>query len=598
MNHQFIDTDLVVVGGGLAGVCAAISAARNGIRVVLLQDRSVLGGNASSEVRMHIVGADCHGTRPGAREAGLIEEFKLEDAARNPQRSFAQWDLLLYEKVMAEPRIQLMLDTDCVGCELQTGPDGRRSITAAKAVCNATESAYTIRARYFADCSGDGRLGVEAGADFVLGREAQHAFGESLAPVSGDSQTLGASIMFTAKRHDSPQPFVSPSWVRPFKRDEFKFRPIKSYEYGYWWAEWGGHLDVIRDMPAIRHELLRIAYGIWDYIKNSGDYPDSANWVLDWIGAIPGKRESRRFLGPVMLTQHDVEDGRLFEDQVAYGGWWLDLHPPTGIDAVEEEPCDQVHFPHLYSIPLRALYSRNVGNLFFAGRNISASHVAFASTRVMATCATMGQAIGTAAALAADKDGALQEIFAPALVEKLQQVLMKDDAFLPSLRNRDRADLALKATATASDAAPGGAPENVLDGIARELPRHLGPWADGASHRWESLSLPAWLELNWSGPVEIAEIHLTFDSGFQRELILSPSDQTTRKVIRGPQPELVCDYDLCIGDRTVLEVRGNFLRKRVHRLDTPLKTSSLRLKVLRTQGIPSARLFEFRAYSP
>ena len=398
MTSHELHTDFVVVGGGLAGVCAALAAARNGRRVVLIQDRSVLGGNASSEIKMHAVGADFHGRRPGARETGLIEEFRLEDAARNPHRSYSQWDLLLYEKVTAEPNITLLLDTDCTGCTTVTLPSGQRRITAVSAVRQSTEDTFTIHADTFADCSGDGRLGFEAGADFTIGRESRAAYGESLARDVADAHTLGSSILFTARQHATPQPFIAPSWVRPFKKHEFKHRPVKGYEYGYWWSEWGGQLDTLKDNAAIRHELLRIALGIWNYIKNSGEHPDSANWALDWVGAIPGKRETRRFLGPHVLRQQDIAGGAQFADAVAYGGWWLDLHPPSGVDAVDEEPCVQHHFPHLYTIPLRSLHSRNVANLFFAGRDISATHVAFASTRVMATCAVMGQAIGTAAA--------------------------------------------------------------------------------------------------------------------------------------------------------------------------------------------------------
>ena len=586
-----LTADLVVVGGGLAGVCASLAAARNGAKVILVQDRSVLGGNASSEVKMHIVGADCHGTRPGARESGLIEELKLEDAARNPHRSYSQWDLLLYEKVILEPNITLLLDTDCVGCDVDTS-GGNRHITAVHAVRQSTEDAFVLTAPLFADCSGDGRLGLESGADFTVGREAKSAHGESLARDIADAHTLGSSILFTARQHATPQPFIAPSWVRQFAKHEFKHRPVKGYEYGYWWSEWGGQLNTLKDNAAIRHELLRIALGIWNYIKNSGEHPDSSHWALDWVGAIPGKRETRRFLGPHVLTQQDIESGRIFADQVAYGGWWLDLHPPSGVDAINEEPCVQHHFPHLYTIPLRCLYSRNVANLFFAGRNISATHVAFASTRVMATCALMGQAIGTAAALARhEPQCGIGAFFDATQLARLQQQLLRDDAFLPGLRHELAA-----ATVAASSATPASPAQSVLDGHTRELVSHLGPWADGATHRWESAALPAWIELSWPAPRPISEIHLTFDSGFHRELILSASDSTTAKTLRGPQPELVRDYDLLLDDHVVVTVTGNYLRKRVHHLATSVTASRLRLAIRATNGAPTARVFALTAY--
>ena len=582
-----LSADLVVVGGGLAGVCAALSAARNGARVILVQDRSVLGGNASGEVKMHIVGADCHGTRPGARESGLIEELKLEDAARNPHRSYSQWDLLLYEKIILEPNITLLLDTDCIGCEVdQSG--GSRRITAVHAVRSSTEDSFILTAPFFADCSGDGRLGSEAGADFTVGREARSAYGESLARDTADAHTLGSSILFTARRHATPQPFIAPSWVRSFQKHEFLHRPIRGYEYGYWWSEWGGQLDTLKDNAAIRHELLRIALGIWNYIKNSGEHPDSSHWALDWVGAIPGKRETRRFLGPHVLTQQDIESGRVFSDQVAYGGWWLDLHPPSGIDAITELPCVQHHFPHLYTIPLRCLYSRNVANLFFAGRNVSATHVAFASTRVMGTCAVMGQAIGTAAALARHAAADIGAFFDATQLTRLQQQLLRDDAFLPGLRP---VPAPVAPAVSASSALAGSPADAVLDGHTRELVSHLGPWADGATHRWESAALPAWLELTWPAPRAITTIHLTFDSGFQRELILSASDSTTAKTIRGPQPELVRDYDLLLDDQVVAVVKGNYLRRRVHHLPASVSARRLRLVVHATNGVSTARVF-------
>jgi len=585
-----LETDLAIVGGGMAGICAALAAARNGCRVVLIQDRSVLGGNASSEIKMHIVGADCHNLRPGARESGLIEELRLEDAVRNAYRCYPQWDLLLYEKVKAEPRITLLLDTTFLACEMA---DGR--IRALTALRNSTDDIFEVHARFFADCSGDSRLGAEAGADFHMGRESQAEYGESLAPEKADRQTLGSSILITGRRHETPQPFISPDWVRKFTKADLNHRPIHSYEYGYWWFEWGGQLDTIKDNETIRHELLRIALGIWDYVKNSGDHPDSANWTLDWVGAIPGKRESRRLLGPHILTQSDLTGGTIFPDAVAYGGWAIDLHPPSGVDAKDEPPFTPTHLHQLYTIPLRCLFSRNIPNLFFAGRNLSASHVAFASTRVMATCAAVGQALGTAAAVGMKHNTDPAGLTMDALLTEVQQTLLRDDAFLPAVPNADPADLARRAeVAASSEQAPAQA---VIDGTARSLAyENLGPWSDGEGHAWESTTLPAWIELQWPEPVALREIHLTFDTGFQRELVLSSSDYVTGKVVRGPQPETVRHYRLYADGRLVAEETNNYLRKRVHVLEAPVPAKTLRLEVLATHGIATARVFEMRAY--
>lgn len=581
----------------MAGLCAAVSAARNGARVALVQDRSVLGGNASSEIKMHIAGADVHGTKPGRRESGLIEELRLEDSARNPHRSYSQWDLLLYEKAKLEPRLTLLLDADLIGAETEVLPDGRRVVRSARVVRPLMEEEYRITAKFFADCTGDGRLGAEAGADFHIGREAKSDHGESLAQPVADRHTLGSSILLTGRRYDEPQPFIAPSWARKFTRDEFKHRPIHSYEYGYWWFEWGGQIDSIKDNEAIRHELLRIALGVWDYVKNSGDHPDAAHWALDWVGTLPGKRESRRFLGPHLLTQHDVQGGVVFPDQVAYGGWAIDLHPPSGVDVPDEPPFTPHYVKSLYTIPLRCLHSRNVANLFFAGRNISATHVAFASTRVMATCALAGQAIGTAAALWREAAGAdIAALSTPAAVAELQQTLLRDDAFLPGLAGADSHDLARQATITASSATPAGAPENVADGITRDLRADFGPWSADEAHAWESVSLPATLALRLPVARTLREIHLTFDSGFARELILTPSDHLTKRTIRGPQPETVRHYRVKIDGRVVVEETGNYLRKRVHRLPEPVTGSVVELEVLATNGHPAARVFEVRLY--
>lgn len=546
---------------------------------------------------MHIVGADRHGLRPGARETGLLEELRLEDAYRNPGRSYPLWDLLLYEKVKKEPNILLLLESECHGCTVEKTGDKLRIVSVNVHRC-VTEDEYIIHANYFVDCSGDGRLGMEAGAEFRMGREAEAEFNESMAPQNADAFTLGNSILFTARKENSPQPFVAPDWVRKVRKEDLKFRPIAGYEYGYWWAEWGGKLNTIKDFDLYRHECLRIALGVWDYVKNSGEHPGAANYVLDWIGAIPGKRESRRFMGPHIMVQHEVMEGATFEDQVAYGGWWIDLHTPEGMDAIDEEPCVQYPFPKLYEIPLRSLYSRNVANLFFAGRNISASHVALASTRVMGTCAVMGQAVGTAAACFSKKGTlCIAEAATRENIRAIQQMLLRDDAFLPGLRNEDTADLARGACCAASSEEIGYEASRVLSGITRELDPNWGAWADPLPNQWRSQTLPAWLDLEMPRAAAIAQIELTFDSGLQRELILTPSDSITAKGIRGPQPELVKDYNVYIDQALALEVRGNYLRKRVHTLAAPVTARRVRIEVLATHGVGNARIFEVRLYS-
>jgi len=584
-----LKSDVVVVGGGMSGVCAAIAAARHNASVMLIQDRSMLGGNASSEIRMHICGADCSGGRPDvdARETGIIEEIRLEDAVRNPQRSASMLDVLLWEWTEREPKLTVLLNTHCYGVEMDTSS----RIGAVLASRPSTEETFRIEGALFLDCTGDGRLGAEAGAEYRVGREAQNEYGESFAPEEADTYTLGSSILFTARDMGRPMPFVPPAGIRTFTDEDLPFRGHGQFEYGYWWVEWGGMLDTLADNERIRDELLRIALGMWDHIKNGGDH-GAENWALDWIGMLPGKRESRRFVGDHMLTQQDVQNAVLFEDRVAYGGWPIDLHPPEGIES-PEPPCAQHRLDDLFSIPLRSLYSRNIENMLMAGRHISATHVAFASTRVMATCAVMGQAAGTAAAFCAARECTPRSLVKDGIAE-LQQALLRDDAYLIELSGADPEDLVQGATVRASTETPEGPAANILNGIARGTKT--------ATNRWISdpdATLPQQLELDFGRTAQIQEIHLTFDTGLTRPLSLSQSDAFTARMIRGPQPEAVRDYTVEVvgpeGRRTIVEISGNHQRKRIHRF-TPVDARGVRLIVRATNGAPSARVFEVRAY--
>src|SRR5439155_7903066 len=196
--------------------------------------------------------------------------------------------------------------------------------------------------------------------------------------------------------------------------------------------------------------------GVWDYVKNSGEHPGSANWALDWLSMVPGKRGSRRMDGDHILTEHDLmgENGD-FPDAVCIGGWSMDEHPPGGFDRSDLRPARQVPPPYPYNIPLRSLYSRNRANLMMAGRNISASHVAFTSTRVMATCAVIGQAMGTAAAYCVKHKLAPRQLAAdPARVQELQQLLLRDDQTIRHRRNSDPLHLARQAEVFASAEVP------------------------------------------------------------------------------------------------------------------------------------------------
>lgn len=594
MARVALDCDVLVAGGGPAGVCAAVAAARHGAKVVLVQDRSRLGGNSSSEVKMHIVGANCHKGRPGWREGGLIEEFRLDDAVNNPQRSFEMWDLLLYDKIVGEPNVTLLLDTALTSA---TVSDGR--IRSVRARCDKTEHLYDVTAKLYLDCTGDSRLGLESGAEMRHGREARAEFNESLAPESTDRQTQGSSILFTSTKHDRPMPFTPPKWARKITAAHLRMRKINSWEYGYWWIEWGGQLNTIADNERIRFELLSIVMGVWDYIKNSGDIKSSANWALDWVGMVPGKRESRRLMGDHVLTQHDLMGlATPLDDAVAMGGWPMDDHPPGGFDRSDLPPFVSVKTAEVYPIPLRALYSRNVSNLMMAGRNASCSHVAFSSTRVMATCAVMGQAAGTAAALCVRHGVSPRAIYEDkAKLAELQQTLLRDDQSIPGVRNTDPRDLARAAKVTASSERDDAPASNVVNGLTRAIP-------GGDANRWAAeIASPdgAWLMLEWDAPQTLREVQLVFDTGFQRELTLSRSDSASHGVVRAPQPETVRDYTVSYRpapekpEIVLATVKGN--HQRVNRLTFgPVQARALRINVQATNGDPLARIFEVRCH--
>ena len=611
VTHHELSCDILVAGGGPAGVPCALAAARTGARVILCQDRPVLGGNASSEVRMHIVGANGTGRFDRgeelvteAREGGIIEEIRLDNAVQNPQRSASVFDLILYDKCRVEPNLELMLNTAVVGCEMEG-----TTISAALAERPSTEDHFRISASVFIDCTGDGRLGAEAGAAFMEGREGREAFDESLAEAEGDDHRLGSTILLQARKHKGPMPFVAPTWARPFSKEDLKLRLYANpgeeeptHEYGYWWAEWGGTRDTIKDNEAIRDELLAISMGIWDHIKNGpgAELFQADDWALDWIGFLPGKRESRRFVGQHILTEHDLLSSKTFPDAIAYGGWSLDLHPPEGVVAPETEPCVQHPVPELYDIPLRACIARDIKNLMFAGRNLSATHVAFSSTRVMATCAAVGQGVGTAAAVAVAEGKAISKIANDLeCLDAIQRRLLRDDAFLLGRDQVGEADLVRSARITASSEQTDGAAVNVVSAQTRSA---HGPSGSSLSpvgtHRWMSepeSGIPAWIQFEWPEVISLNRIQLVFDTGLHRHLTLSHHDGYTSKMQWGrPQAETVRDYDIEV--RTgrdwsrVKEVRGNYQRLNRHELDLSFEVEAVRITVLQTNGLDHVRI--------
>lgn len=466
VREEKLEADLVVVGGGMSGVCCALTAARAGIKVVLVQDRPVLGGNASSEVRLWILGATSHmgNNNRWAREGGVIDEILVENLYRNKEGNPLILDTILLEKVSEEPNIKLLLNTMVYEIEKA----GDRKIGEAVTFCSQNSTRYRMRAPLFCDASGDGIVAFLSGASFRMGAEKGEEFEEGFAPdVEDYGELLGHSIYFYTKDVGYPVKFVAPSFAIRDAGQLPRMRNYKLQDHGcrLWWVEYGGRLNTIHQSEDIKWELWRVIYGIWDYVKNSGDFPESENLTLEWVGTVPGKRESRRFEGDYMLSQKDVVEQREHYDAVAFGGWSLDLHPADGVYS-DQPGCNQWHSKGVYQVPYRCYYSKDIDNLFFAGRIISASHVAFGSSRVMATCAHGAQAVGMAAVLAVRNNWMPRDLADPERVQVLQRELNRRGQSIPLTPYRDPANRAQEATITADS-----------ELILTEIPFD-GPWMD------------------------------------------------------------------------------------------------------------------------
>ena len=525
------------------------------------------------------------GAKNDVHETGFVEELKLENNYRNPQLSWSIWDSITYETVRFQPNLELILN--CSVNDLTM--DGQR-ITSVKGWQTTTQTWHVVEAKLFADCSGDSILAPLSGADFRIGREARNEFGEDFGPDEEDSKTMGMSCLIQARETDSPKTFIPPTWANKYLTDSDM--PNRGHGYrglnNFWWIELGGEDDSIRDTEVVRDRLLAVAFGVWDHIKNHGDHK-ADNWILDWVGFLPGKRESRRYLGDHILTQQEIKAEGHFDDMVAYGGWPLDDHDPAGMNGTGR-PNTNYPAPSPYGIPYRSLYSRNIENLFFAGRNISVTHAALSSTRVMATCATVGQAVGIAAAIAV-ANGLMPRGVYESRIQELQDTLMDDDCYLP-WHVRPIAELSRKAVLTASE----GDPEVLRNGIDRPLDGHENVW---------SCQPNGWAEYDFGRMVSLKRARLIFDSDLNRK---GQGDCATYE-----ERNLLSNYPLNQPDRPVpptlvksfrLEVKdANGLWKKVWETSTnhqrlvmiPLDCdgSAVRIVPTETWGAPSCRLFAF-----
>lgn len=605
--------DFVVVGGGMAGICAAIEAARGGVNTALIHSRPVLGGNASSEIRIHISGADHSLAQPDYAESGLLYELMLENKARNENFSYSIWDMILFEAVKKQENLTVFYNTVMYDCD--TDDD---MITAIYCIQETTEMRYKFTAPLFSDCTGHGTLGYFAGAEFRKGSESKSETGEEHAPEQPNNERMGNSIHFRARDMGHPVKFTPPYFAKKFTEHDLRYRmhsanqvvdfssaanperceatggvSARGIDYGYFWIElMGDKDDIITDYENIRDDLVASLYGVWDHIKNGGDH-GADNYDLEWVGMLPGTRESRRLIGDYVLNETDILSNRVFDDAVSYGGWCVDLHVAHGLEDLDKLPSGECYFfDGVYTIPYGCYYSKNIKNMFMAGRNISATKLAMCSTRIIGCCAVGGQAVGAAAALCKKYNCSPREINTH--IKELQQIILKNDGFLPGFKNEDEKDLAPKASFTASSFKVNCEPEKVIDGISRRLGDDTHGWvSEGISDCGETLTM------SFKEPTELSELRYTFDSDFSYPIRVTMAPARQKQQRTGVPEELVRDYEIIMklkGETVrIIKVCDNHQRHNIHRFDKTL-CDTVELNVKSTHGENEITVFEVRAY--
>lgn len=577
------DVDICVVGGGLAGLCAAVSAARHGSKVAIMQDRPMFGGNASSEIRMWVCGAKGKNNR----ETGIMEEIAMDNFYRNPEKNYSIWDSVMFEKVYLEKNITMLLNCSCLDAETENG-----TIVSVKGWQTTTQQFHTVKAKIFIDCSGDSILAPLTNAEYRHGREASAEYNESIAPETADSHTMGMSCLIQARETNEPSYFIPPVWAEKYEHAKM-FRRAHLDEAGenFWYLELGGMGNTIDDTEELRNELLAVAYGMWDYCKNDPVVAEqNLNWHLDWMGILPGKRESRRYVGDLVMNQNDVRSEGKFDDIIAYGGWPMDDHHPAAF-RTSEPPTIFHPAPSPFGIPYRSIYSKNINNLMFAGRNISVTHSALSSTRVMATCGILGQAAGTAASMAVKKNITPREIYTKGYVNELKETLMYDDCFLPFNR-RSISEL----TKNAELICDSGDAENLRNGYDRPIGDDDNGWYAACG---------ACAEYRFSAPQKLSEVRIVFDSDLNRQTLPEAEKNLNRDMINNRPLSFVPSYvpktmtkayrieaELSDGSTAVIaDVCDNHQRLCLHKTD--VEAVAVKLIPLSTWGNDTCHIFAF-----
>ncbi|MCQ2386829.1 MAG: FAD-dependent oxidoreductase [Clostridia bacterium] len=608
-KKQKLNYEYVVVGGGLAGLCAAISASRHGVKTALIHARPVLGGNASSEIRMHICGADDNGSKPNYAEGGIIHEIMLKNKSRNPYFSYAYWDEVLYETARQEENLTVYYNTVMTDCNISDN-----KIKSIICYQETTEYHFEFEADYFSDCTGNGSLGFFAGANYREGSEGIGEFNEPHAPKIPNKNRMGNTILFKAERRDEKVDFTPPPFAKKLTEEQLKLRThskihsidfsgkdnVEEYikattgstsnvDYGYWWIELSGESDdFVGEYESIKDDLISYVWGVWDHIKNGGNH-GADNYDLVWVGALPGMRESRRFEGDYVLTENDVLENRVFEDAVAYGGWPIDIHSKNGLLDFDKFPSEIIPVKGIYTIPWRCYYSNNIENLTFAGRDISTSKLAFASSRVMGTCAIGGQAVGSAISLCKKYNCSPREILKH--IKELQQIILEDDGYIPEVINEDENDLARNSKITASSFVSGFEPQNIVNGISRKVDDENCWCSNGISNNGE------WLNIELTKKQEISSVQITFDSSFGVPIKMTLSENRRNQQEKTLPKTIVKDFHILFFNNGKqvkrIDVDNNFLRLVRLKFDK-IQCESIKIYFTNTHGCQNIRVFEVR----
>lgn len=602
--------DVVVVGGGLSGICAAIASARHGAKTALVHARHLFGGNASSEIRMHVCGASANMSKPMLEETGILYELMLENKALNDYFNYSVWDMVLYKKIKEQKNLTYYLNTVMDDCTVIN--DTIQSISAYQ---QTTETRYEISGKIFVDSTGNATLGFLAGAEYRTGSEGKDEFNEPHAPLLPNNNRMGNSLLFKAVDRGTSINFKRPEFAFTFTEEQLKYRThgkiseetkkelseeeiqitavgASAIDTGYWWVELCGKADdIIDEYEEIRDELVSCIYGVWDHLKNGGEH-GAENLDLEWVGMLPGTRESRRLIGDYILNENDILKNEQFYDAVSYGGWPMDIHTENGLYDFDKHPSKVISFDGAYTIPYRSYYSNNIKNLMMAGRNISATKMAMGSTRVMGTCAIGGQAVGTASAMCIDYNCLPRDILKH--IDKLQRRLLKDDCYIPNILNCDENDNARRAVVKASSEKEGFDAINVVSGATRAVGGFSNMWvSDGIGNGGETLSI--FLDK----ATDISQILIVFDTNFNYSIKQTQNSKRQKQQRIGIPPELVKNYTVTLWNKKKVafkkQIQNNYQRLNI--IDFPMvNCDKVTITVTETNGCKDAHIYEVRIY--